>query len=244
MRLKSENMLENISLQANSNNTTFCNLYTTDGVSLTNTILRGNFSGNNIFEALKQASFEDGYSLEAVNSDFSNRKKGAASFEYNGMQETMYYVPVKGTNWMLTYLISENVVSSQISSVTDRIISRALLQSILAAIILIAMFIAVIIQVRKATQANLEKETAETANRVRQQELEEQLALQEELLEQEKKQAQQNNMITALSAEYHSVYYVNLIDNEGVCYRKVWNILGAVEEGEKFHFLEKPILIY
>ena len=232
-------MLENISLQSNSNNVTFCNLYTDDGISLANVVL-GGFSGEkNLFNAMKQAKFSTADEMEKMRRDFSDGNKGYVSFEYDNIKETMYYVPVEGTNWMLTYLIRESIISSQISYITDRIISRSFVQSILAALILVAMFVAVIIQIRKVAKATLEKETAETENRVKQQELEEQLALQEELLEQEKKQTQQNNMITALASDYRSVYYVNLEQNEAVCYRKVWNIYGSAEEGEKFPFLEK-----
>ncbi|MBO6283512.1 MAG: hypothetical protein J6M63_06235, partial [Pseudobutyrivibrio sp.] len=55
MEIDMESMLENISLQSGSNNTTFCNLYTTDGYSLTNTVLGGLASEDNLLVALNNA---------------------------------------------------------------------------------------------------------------------------------------------------------------------------------------------
>ena len=84
-----------------------------------------------------------------------------------------------------------------------------------------------------------EKETADAENRVKQQELEEQLALQEELLAQEQEKAQQDNMIRALSSDYRSVYYVNIADDSGICYRGDKELENALIEGEAFKFSRK-----
>ena len=54
--------------------------------------------------------------------------------------------------------------------------------------------------------------TAETANRVKQEEMQARLALQERLLE-------QSSMITAMASDYRAVYHVNLDTDNAVCYR-------------------------
>ena len=54
----------------------------------------------------------------------------------------------------------------------------------------------------------------------RQRELEERLALQERLLEEEKQRARQRRLITALSSDYWSVYYVDLDRDEGICFQE------------------------
>ena len=241
MEMDMTKMLDNVSLQKTSSNTTFCNLYTDKGKSLSDVVLGGLAAEDNLFDALKQANFENVYSLDNMRKDFSDGSKGVISFTYNGVQETMYYIPVHGTNWMLTYLIRESVISEQISSITENIFFRGMLLSILAGFILIAMFVLIITQIRRAAKATLERETAETENRVKQQELEEQLALQEELLAQEQYRTRQDNMIKALSSDYRSVYYLNLDNNEAICYRKSWELYGAAEEGDKFPFTEKFI---
>jgi len=61
--------------------------------------------------------------------------------------------------------------------------------------------------------------TAEAAARTKQQELEERLALQSQLLEQEKRRKEQDSMITAMASDYRSVYHVDLDANDAVCYR-------------------------
>ena len=229
-------MLEDISLQTTNSNTTFCNLYTQDGVALTGIVLGGRSVDKNLFTAMGHANFEKGYSLDKMKRDFENSIKGFVAFNYNGVRETMYYIPVHGTNWVLTYLIRESVISEQIGSITEGLIKRSLAHSAATAMVLVGMFILVITQLRKAAKARLEKETADAENRVKQQELEEQLALQEELLAQEQEKAQQDIMIRALSSDYRSVYYVNLADDSGICYRGDTGLKGALSEGEGFKF--------
>ena len=238
MEIDMGRMLEGMSLQANNNNTTFCNIYTGDGIALTNVVLGGLSSENNLLMAMERADFDKDHSLEKMRDDFSAHKAGIVSFTYNNIKETMCYVPIRGTDWMLTYLVRESVISEQISSISDGIVFRSLMQSLVTALVLAGVFGVMIMQLRRAAKMTLEKEISETENRVKQQELEEQLALQEELLSQEKQRAQQDNMITALASDYRSVYYVDLDEDEGICYRKDSDMENSKEEGEKFHFSE------
>ncbi len=78
---------------------------------------------------------------------------------------------------------------------------------------------------------------AEAESRARQQELEERLALQEKLIEQEKTGDQQAKMITALSSDYWSVYYLELDKDDGVCYQAHSDIEGGFKVGERFKYL-------
>lgn len=180
MEIDMDRLLSNVSLQPN-NNTTICNIYTKDGVALTNVVLGGMASEDNLLEAMEQATYESGYSYEQLKDDFNFDRSGEVSFSYNGISETLYYVPIRGTNWMLTYLIRESIISEQISSISESIIFRSLVQSALTAVVLAGMFILIFIQQRQASKASIEREVSEAENRVRQQELEEQLAMQEEL---------------------------------------------------------------
>ena len=240
MEIDMNNMLEEISMKSDTNNnTTFCNIYTNEGVALTNMVLGGLASEDNLLSAMKKADYESGYSFDDLKSGFSESKEGVVSFTYNGIQETLYYVPVEGADWMLTYLIRESVINDQISSISDGIIRRSLIQSVLTALVLVAVFVFMILQMRKNSKLTLEKEVSETENRVRQQELEEQVAMQEELLEQEKKKAEQDEMITALASDYRSVYYVDLDADDGICYRNDRRIADDVNVGEHFSFHDK-----
>ena len=239
MEIDMGHMLEGISLQSGNARTTFCNIYTNDGSSLTNVVLGGLAREDNLLSALERANFEKGGSLDAMREDFKQRKQGTVSFVYNDIRETMCYIPIHGTNWMLTYLVRESIISDQVSSISDGIVRRSLTQSVLTALVLLIVFALMIQQTRKAARLTLAQEVSETENRVKQQELEEQLALQEELLQQEKKKTQQDSMITALASDYRSVYYVDLDSDKGICYRKDWQVDGAPEEGTSFSFREK-----
>ena len=233
MEIDMDHMLEAISLQSGLNNTTFCNLYSSDGSSLTNMVLGGLASEDNLLLALSNASFEDGYSIDTIRKDFDEGNTGVISFTYNDIKETMYYVHVRGTDWMLTYLIRESVISEQISTISDGIVRRSFVQSLITAFVLLAISVMMLIQTRRALKLSLERETSEQM----QQELEERIALQDELLEQEKLRAQQDSMITALASDYRSVYYVNLDTDEAICYRGD-KTDDSIDEGAHFNFGE------
>ncbi len=234
-----EYMLQGVSMKSSSTDATFCNIYSKEGIPLTSQVLGGEAQETGLYEALESSDMEKGYSLAQVREDFENEKRGVVSFVYHGIRATLSYVPVEGTDWMLTYLIRESLITEKISSVSNGIITRSVIQSILTALVLLIMFSIMIAQNRKQTALMLEKETAEAESRVKHQELEQRLALQGQLLEQEKQRTQQDNMITALASDYRSVYYINLDKDEGVCYRTDAKMdEDAVAEGEHFPYYE------
>ena len=237
MEIDMDVMLQGISMKSQNSGATFCNIYTSGGVALSNTVLGGLAVEDNLLEALKQAQYEGDYSAEGVTRDFREGNANVVSFTYDGIQETLSYVPVKGTDWMLTYLIRESVISDRISSVSDGIIRRSLIQSGLTALVLVAVFAYIFIQNRRNAQLRLEKETAETENRIKHQEMEQRLALQEELLEQKANQEEQARMITALAADFRSVYYLKLDENKGICYQARSDMDG-LKAGDQFPYIE------
>ena len=238
MEIDMQRMLEGVSLQADGNKTTFCNIYTKAGIPLTNVVLGGLSADTNLLQAMESAIFDSGNSLEKMKQDFARGKDGYVSFTYNKIAETMYYVPIKGTTWMLTYLIRESLISEQISSITNSMMSRNLAQILLTAAVLMAMFMFMLRQMRRAARLELEKETFEAETRVKQQELEQRLSLQEKLLEQEKQRVRQDKMITALASDYRSVYFVDLDTDQSICVRSGSKLPGAPKEGENVCFHE------
>jgi len=239
MEIDMQEMIEGLSLQSDANDTTFCNIYTSDGVSLTNMVLGGLASEDNLLDALATAQFETGSSFAKVQRDFQDGVAGVASFTYGGIQETLAYVPVTGTDWMLTYLIRESVISDRISDISDRITLHSTLQTALTAFVLFAVFVLMMLLMRRGSQLTLEKEMLEAESRVKQQEMEQRLALQEQLLEQERQRARQDKMITALGSDYRSVYYVDLDADEGICFQANERVEGGVKAGATFSYLER-----
>ncbi len=184
MEVSMNEMLAGFSMDSQKTDATFTNIYTRDGIALSNTILGGLAVEDNLLAALSQAEYEAGYSFAQVQQDFSSLKSGEASFTYKGIQETLNYVPIEGTDWMLTYLIRESVLTNQISSVTERTVKRSLLQTLLTVAILLAIFIYLLVQNRKNLALMLEKETSDAELRGKQQELDQRIALQEQLEDQ------------------------------------------------------------
>ena len=234
MEIDMNTMLEGVSLQSDNNNTTFCNIYTKDGNALTDMVLGGLASEDNLLEAVEHADFDDDVTAGDLRSDFENGRGGIVSFTYNNVKETLSYTPIDGTDWMLTYLIRESVISDNISSVSQGIIAQSLVQTFLTALVLLTMFLFIFLQSKKNAELAIEKETSV----VKQEELEQRLRLQNELLEQEKLRTRQDHMITALASDYTSVYYVDLDTDESICYSSKVSEKDGPQSGEKFSFSE------
>ena len=94
---------------------------------------------------------------------------------------------------------------------------------------------------KEAARRELEKANADLAEsqRTKQQELENRIALQEELLEQQKRREQQDKMITALASDYRCVYHVDLDHNDAVCYRADPTDHEQTPEGVHFPYYER-----
>ncbi|MBR0132239.1 MAG: response regulator [Lachnospiraceae bacterium] len=213
MEINMDTMLEGVSLQSESNGTTFCNIYTKDGNALTNMVLGGLASEDNLLAALENAKYDEGYSAEKVKKDFEEGNNSFVSFTYNGVYETLSYMQVEGTDWMLSYLIRESVISDKIGSVSNDIVIRSLILTIFIAVIMLVMFTLIFIQNKRA-------------------------ALQHQFMEQEKLRTQLNYMITALASDYRSVYFADLDSDQCICYRSSVDASEGPQVGDEFSFKE------
>ena len=234
-----DEMLSGVSMEPAKNGTTFCNIYTHDGIALTDTILGGLAVEDNLLDAMQNAEYDDGYSYEAFKEQFEKGERGVVSFTYNGTKETLSYVPVEGTDWNLTYLVRESVINDEISSINNSVVTRSIVQTVITAILLITLFVFIMYQMQKNSRVLIEREAAEIENRTRQQEMQEKIDLQEKLLEEERTRTLQDSLITAMASDYRSVYYANLDEDDAVCYRKDSNDSDSSPEGTHFCFTER-----
>ena len=212
MEIQMDVMLKGVSMETQGTDTTFSNIYTSDGIALSNTVLGGLAVEDNLLEALARADYDEGYSYEQVVSDFREGRRGITAFSYNGIRETLSYFPVKGTNWILTYLVRDKIISERIEAISGSIITRVLILSGLVLLLLVAMFAYVIRQNRKTSRLILEKETADAENRAREQEMAEKLALQDQLLEQ--RQALQEALEAAEQASKAKTVFLSNMSHE------------------------------
>ena len=236
MEIDMKEMLSGVSMESSEGDATFCNIYTTDGIALSDTVLGGLAVEDNLIEAMERAQFEGDYSYDRFIQEFSSLKRGVVTFTYDGIQETLSYVPIEGTDWLLTYLIRESVISEQIGSVTNGIITRNLVQTALTVAAIVVLFAFIVLQTRQSARLLLEKETTEAENRARNQELEQRLLLQEQLLEERRSSEEQDKLISALSSDYWSVYYIDLDADDGVCYQSHADLEHGLAEGEHFSY--------
>ena len=239
MAIGMDDMLAGVSLNTNTNDATFCNIYTNTGKALTNTVLGGLASEDNLLDAMKAAQFEDEYSYETFTGEFQSGTRGVVSFTYGGTQETLAYIPISGTDCLLTYLIRESVISDSISSISDGAVKRSIMQSVLTVLAMLVMFAFLFSQTKKNSRLMLEQETKDAEARIKQEELEHRLELQDKLIEEEQQNRQQRNMIAALSSDYFSVYYLELDKNEGICYQQHSDLDGTgFKVGDQFKYME------
>ncbi|MBR2822069.1 MAG: response regulator [Clostridia bacterium] len=183
MQIDMEVMLSGASMNTNTGNTTFANLYTSGGIALTNSVLGTLSDSGNLLETMRTVAYESGYSYDRFAEDFTGGRRGVVSFTYHDIRETLAYIPVSGTDWQLTYLIRESVIGERISSISQDIVQKSILQFSLTVLVMMAMFAFIMLQTRRTAQLQLEKETADAESRVRQAELERRLSLQENLAE-------------------------------------------------------------
>ena len=238
MEITIARLLEGVSLQLDTNSAASCNIYTKDGKSLKSMVLGGLTNDENLFTAMEHATFEDGYTIDKIRADFAAHKQGSTSFTYNGMQETVYYMPVKSTDWMLTYLVRNNVSTEQMSSISEGILERNLIIAVIVLLAIIILFIFFLIQTQRTAKLKMEREVADAENRIKQKKIEDELKLQQKLIDQERKRNEQSYMITAMASDYQSVFYVDLEEDISICYRKNDSVPTPFKKGDKFKFSE------
>ncbi len=165
IQINIDEMLSSLTLQTGDNET-YCSLFHRNGESLTNNDFGYLKAGSNLFSTLADAKIDEGYTFEELQEDFSNGRRGQISFDYHGSKEDLCYVPVEGTNWMLTILIRDNVITEQIGFISSGMMRRSIVQIIITVAVMLVVFIALIRQSKKSARIVLEQEKAD-ANKIR-----------------------------------------------------------------------------
>ncbi len=239
MEIDMKVMLAGASMDSGSDGATFCNIYTRDGVALRNTVLGGLSEKDNLLDAMKEAEFENGYSYDSFETGFRSGKSGEVSFVYKNVRGTLSFVPVDGTDWLLTYLVRESVISDEIGYISTDIVRRSVILSVIIVAAIFGMFTLVLIQTRRNAKLDLERKTEDAVAKGKQEELEKRIELQERLLSQERLRKEQDSMITAMASDYRSVYYVDLDADDAVCYRSDPADTDQTAEGVHFSFTQR-----
>ncbi len=141
---------------------TYFGLYSKKGENITGTELGPYVSSHNLFTALKDVIDEN--TLNKNRDNFSNAVEGSITFTANGTEETLVYVPVEQTDWMMVVLIRESVIQDRIRSISEKNLATNKRQ-IAFTVIFSALFFSLLMFMLKAlSKKDLDAEKANSNN--------------------------------------------------------------------------------
>ena len=131
-------------------------LYSKNGENLSDTELGPYVSKHNLFEAIKDVIPENIWNENRDN--FANAVEGSITFTANGAEETLFYVPVEETDWMMVVLIRESVIQDRIRSISDRSLSLSKRQITFTMLFSAIFFVVLLLMLKALSQKDLEAE--------------------------------------------------------------------------------------
>ena len=151
-----DQMVQSMTFRAD-NMETYFNLYLKNGESLTTAPFGGVEPGRNILSVIHEND-ESQESYNKIVDDFQNERKGSIYVPYKRQNAHLYYAPVEETGWMLSILVYDNVITSQIKENNRMIVGLNHLQILITLISVIILFSIFVITIRKNTELQLEQE--------------------------------------------------------------------------------------
>lgn len=77
---------------------------------------------NNLFQAMRNLEFEDGYSLDAMQADISSRIAGMTAYTDFGVEKLAYYRPLSFNDWTVVSIVPKGVVTARTSALSRELI--------------------------------------------------------------------------------------------------------------------------
>ncbi len=131
-------------------------LYAKNGGNLSGTRLGPVIQDDNLFEALKDVIPEDVWKENYRN--FEYEKDGSIAFELEGAEESLCYVPIRGTGWEMAVLIRDSVIQDQIRNVSERNLKTTRIQIIFTLVTVLLLAAILLHQLGTLSRAKLEEE--------------------------------------------------------------------------------------
>ena len=127
--------------------------------------------GSNVISKFKEyAEFDDGFSLEQIESDFKNGNSGMVVFKAVDVHMCMYYSPIEGTEWYMLMEVPYEVVDEMTEDLSGRLNTNAIVMMATVMAIIVAIFVIYFINLRAhSKQLEAARESAETAKRAAEQ---------------------------------------------------------------------------
>ena len=141
---------------------TYFGIYSKNGENLSGTELGPYISTHNIFDAVKGVIPEETWNENRDN--FLSSVEGSITFTVNGAEETLCYVPIEGTDWMMVVLIRESVIQDRIHSISEKSLSTSKHQIIFTLVYSVIFFGVLLSLLKVLSDRNIEaeKEKAKT----------------------------------------------------------------------------------
>ncbi|MBO4414925.1 MAG: diguanylate cyclase [Lachnospiraceae bacterium] len=135
---------------------TYFGIYSKNGENLSDTELGPFISKNNIFEAIKGVVSENIWNENRDN--FANMVEGTITFTDDGIEETLCYVPIHGTDWKMVVLIRESVIHDRIRDISEKSLAVSKHQIGFTILLVVLFAVALLVQLRILSQNKLEAE--------------------------------------------------------------------------------------
>lgn len=150
-----DHILSSLAFGSELTNTTF-SLYHRNGQNLTGHDFGPFDNLANIIAEMRGLVGDDVAS--GIERDFGEQRQGGVDFSVGDEILSLYYAPIGRTDWMLTVLVSDNVIKSQIHGITEDMLSRSTLQILVTAAALIVYFGSLIIRAQRLSAQLIEVE--------------------------------------------------------------------------------------
>ena len=96
--------------------------------------------------------------------NFSNAVEGSITYTANGTEETLVYVPIEKTDWMMVVLIRESVIQDRIRSISERSLTTSKRQIAFTVIFSALFFLVLLFMLKALSKKDLEAEKANSNN--------------------------------------------------------------------------------
>ena len=110
----------------------------------------------NLLTATKDMLSENEWN--ALNDHFQNGIQGEAVLGHQFARDTLYYVPVRDTGWMMTVLISGNLIQDQIRGISDELLRQSTQYFVLIGLALVVYFLLLFLELHRQSSRLLMQE--------------------------------------------------------------------------------------
>ncbi len=141
---------------------TYFGIYSKNGENLSGTELGPYISTHNIFDTVKGVIPDESWNENRNN--FLSSVEGSITFTANGAEETLCYVPIEGTEWMMVVLIRESVIQDRIRSISEKSLSTSKNQIIFTLVYSVIFFGVLLFMLKVLSDRNIDAEKEKAKN--------------------------------------------------------------------------------